>query len=243
MRKSSQKSLKPLLEVGQPVFSAYWPPDDPDREAEPEWYPGIITHYKVSKLADDDKYDYIRYYSVRFDDGDVMRDVCDHFVMPASEYLLHLRHEDVEGHKWLGVRNVVDRNSGDYWAKHVGWYVATFDDEEHTFSLLSDALRAYDSSVVRNKGVEGVRKEDLNLPEDWKELFAVQKKMNSNDAKKKAAALADATLAGACRLYQPLEFLRPTDFVAAHRLADVLGGRHTRTLVRPGPASRLHCRK
>mmetsp|Transcript_27682 Transcript_27682/g.59121 ORF Transcript_27682/g.59121 Transcript_27682/m.59121 type:complete len:772 (-) Transcript_27682:404-2719(-) len=183
-----QKSLKPLLEVGQPVYSAYWSPTDPDRELIPDWYPGVVSSYKVSKLADDDKYGYVRYYSVNFDDGDVMTNVRDHFIMDAEEYLLHLRDDEDESHSWLGVKNVVDKTSNDAWAKHVGWYVATFDEEEHTFSLISDALRAYDSYVVRTNGLENIEESDLNLAEDWTRLFAAKEKVRQKKDDKKAAA-------------------------------------------------------
>lgn len=38
---------------------------------------------------------------------------------------------------------------------------------EHTFSLLSDALRAYDANLVRLKGLVNVTDDELNLPNDW----------------------------------------------------------------------------
>ena len=90
-----------------------------------------------------------------------------------------------EKREWKGVKNICDRTSDDAWARHVGWYVATLSDSEggrndnkveHTFSLLSDALRSYDSHVVRTKGMLAIREEDLNLPHDWEQLFKDQKK-------------------------------------------------------------------
>jgi len=74
---------------------------------------------------------------------------------------------------WKGVKNVVDESSKDTWAQFVGWYtIENVDDgKEQTFSHLSDAIRAYDASVVRAKG-DKTKRSDLNLPEDWEWLFS-----------------------------------------------------------------------
>ena len=53
---------------------------------------------------------------------------------------------------WLGVRNKVDETSIDKWANQIGWYVATIDGQDQSFSCLTDALRAYDAFVVSCKG-------------------------------------------------------------------------------------------
>lgn len=77
-----------------------------------------------------------------------------------------MRHADNANHSWLGVRNVTDQTSKDGWARHVGWYVATIDGVKQTFSLLCSALRAYDSSVVRRKGLVA-KESDLNIPGEF----------------------------------------------------------------------------
>ncbi|KAL7527492.1 hypothetical protein ACHAXR_007734 [Thalassiosira sp. AJA248-18] len=244
MKSSRQKSLKPLLETGTAVYSAYWDPTlDPDRTSDPTWYPGIISSYTISKRPLDDKYGRVRYYNIHFDDGDVIDGVPDHFVMGAEEYEFCLRLDNDDdsddsddsdddgdsssdgGYKigdnptgwgrrqrgrggrggggknnkkqqpqWLGVRNVTDRTSPDLWAKHVGWYVATYYDnddsaspEEHTFSLLSDALRAYDASVIRCKlgaKAESIEACELNIPEDWSRLLIMSKKLRSTSTER-----------------------------------------------------------
>ena len=45
MISTRQTSLKPLLEVGTSVYSAYWDPlRDPSRSAsDPAWYPGVVS--------------------------------------------------------------------------------------------------------------------------------------------------------------------------------------------------------
>ena len=215
MKQERQKSLKPLLTPGQRVYSAYWDPStDPHRTSDPSWYPGTISAYKVSKLPNDIKYGYVRYYNINFDDGDSIGGVNEHLVMDEMEYELSvlndLDDEDNDGKKkkgkgknnssrkkkgtksnkgWKGVKNVTDYQSADMWAKHVGWYVATLTTTnnegegekeettvEHTFSLLSDALRAHDAHMVRTKGLVNIHKSDLNLPSDWDQLFVDQKK-------------------------------------------------------------------
>lgn len=42
----------------------------------------------------------------------------------------------------------------------------SIDGEETAFSLLADALRAFDASIVNAKGAE-TRDSELNLPEEW----------------------------------------------------------------------------
>ena len=148
MRTERQKSLKPILSLNQSIYSAYWPPSDPNRISSPQWYPGTISNIHLSKLPADSKYGYIHYYSIKFDDGDYCKMVEEHLVMDRKEYELSLRlldnenddssnssdnesdsdeeRDDEEERKkahsgWKGVKNVCDRQSADNWAKHVGW--------------------------------------------------------------------------------------------------------------------------
>ena len=66
----------------------------------------------------------------------------------------------------MGVRWVVDETSTDEWARDVGYHEATIDGQVYSHPLLSDALRAYDTSVVRRKG-GSTQLGDLNLPGEW----------------------------------------------------------------------------
>ena len=179
-----QHTLKPLLKIGDEVTAAWWPPSTPDiTEVAPSgWYRGVISSFKTahpnnkssSSSNTNNYYGPVRSYSVNFDDGDVGSDIPEHFVFLHEEYEIMTMHDDDDDREddddaedivWKGVRTVTDRHSDDPWAKHVGWYVATIDGQEHTFSLLSDALRAVDSFVVSTKGSK-TKKEDLNLPGD-----------------------------------------------------------------------------
>ncbi|KAL7449934.1 hypothetical protein ACHAWC_001943 [Mediolabrus comicus] len=181
-----QRTLKPLLNVGDEVTAAWWPPSDNERDDAPSgWYTGVISSYKsvYPSNKSNNCYGAIRYYTVNFDDGDVGIDIPEHFVFLTREYELHTMKDDDDDEEWMGVKNVTDRHSDDPWAKLVGWYVATIDGEEHTFSLLSDALRAVDSIVVSEKGMK-TKREDLNLPDDWDKLFsdkAKQKKKQKTE--------------------------------------------------------------
>lgn len=169
-----QHTLKPLLKVGDEVTAAWWPPTTPDiTEVAPSgWYRGVIASFKTvfpNKSSSSNYYGPVRVYSVNFDDGDFGSDIPEQFVFLHEEYEIMTMHdddgEDDEDMVWKGVRTVTDRHTDDPWAKHVGWYVATIDGQDHTFSLLSDALRAVDSFVVSTKGSK-TKKEDLNLPGD-----------------------------------------------------------------------------
>lgn len=104
---------------------------------------------------------------MHFDDGDDLDDIEEFYVFLKEEYLLSMRKLDGNSEsEWIGVKNVLDRKSIDKWAKIVGWYVASIDGQEQPFSLLSNALRAYDDHVVCCKGAKTERC-DLNLPEEW----------------------------------------------------------------------------
>jgi hypothetical protein len=188
--------LKPILEVGAVVYAAYWPPTDVSRISVPSWYPGVISsrRWKGGDAATVDRgirpssssptippshFRGVRLYDIDFDDGDAIADVPDLYVFPAEEYVLSLRPS-----AWLGVANVTATNDDDgngsdcdEYSKIVGWYVVTIDGVRRSYSLLSDALRAYDADVVRKwrGGGEGrtkMTRSDLNLPEDWTGLLS-----------------------------------------------------------------------
>lgn len=97
-----------------------------------------------------------------------MKDV---FVYTKRDYDLSVRKDECgQPVELLGVENMVDETSNDQWAAIVGWYVADINGEEESFASLSDALHAYDSFVVQCKGND-VLEWDINLPEEWEELF------------------------------------------------------------------------
>lgn len=160
-------SLKPLLEESDEVYAAFWP--DLQRNEQPSWYPGVVTSYTTDD--NDDGYGSTRFYNVSFDDGDTLDDIEDLFVFHREEYeLISANMKRGHNNTWIGVKNVLDKKSQCRWANTVGWYVATIDEKDHSFSRLADALRAYDSSVVRDRGRK-VKKAELNLPDEWEWLF------------------------------------------------------------------------
>ena len=117
---------------------------------------------------------YKLYFLPRFDDGDKINNLEDAYIFNKEDYLLTIRLDNNEGptkKKWLGVKNVVDEKSSDLWANLVGWYTADINGEEHIFSLLSDALRAYDAHVMEITQ-HTAKKSQLNLPEEWSGVSA-----------------------------------------------------------------------
>lgn len=178
--------LKPVYQVGTHVYAAYWPPHDIDREREPSWYPGIISssHFNgtekksIGESSSDDgsgSGERARLYNINFDDGDSITNVPEQYVFLTEEYLVCAQEgrRKKDGLPWLGdVINIVDDNSSDDWARYVGWYMVTIDGVQRSFALLIDALRAYDSSVLRSKGWAKTKLSDLNLPEEWTEMLS-----------------------------------------------------------------------
>jgi len=192
---SNPRHLKPKLQVGTKVYSAWWP-DFQSRQtnSNSSWYEGTIKSIK-SIPNKNSKYGPSYYYDISFTDGDELQEVADIFVFPIFDYLLEDRTPKKNG--WLGVKNVVDTNVKciDKWAKMIGWYEVVIDGKVYQFSLLSgefymyslylvicvilvysyncntyyhfiDALRAYDTSIVNKKGVN-TKACELNLPEEW----------------------------------------------------------------------------
>jgi hypothetical protein len=92
----------------------------------------------------------------------------DYYVFSKTDYELSAKYKEPEN--YIGVRNQVDAESTDEWARIVGWYEITGEDgTAQSFSLLTDAMRAHDAIVVRNHGTR------VNIPEDYPELFAPTK--------------------------------------------------------------------
>ena len=132
-------------------------------------------------LLSSSQYQHIQYkynqhiQTFRFDDGDEIDNLEDVYIFSKEDYLLTIRLEKSEKKKeWIGVRNVVDKESSDVWARSVGWYVANINGKELPFSLLSDALRAYDAHVVMQSSYllqTDDKKSQINLPEEWEDNF------------------------------------------------------------------------
>ena len=165
--------LKPRFQVGDQVY-AWWPSKDSSSRNQnfpaSSWYPGTIKSFVDIEWNGGEAdgtitsyYGPLRFYDVAFDDGDELDDILDAFVFSRSDYLLSLRRPMTA---WLGVKNVLDEQSKDAWARVVGWYNAVIEGEERSFSLLLDALRAHDAYTVRQCGHTATESQ-LNLPEEW----------------------------------------------------------------------------
>ncbi len=118
---STKKGLKPLFEVNELLYAPWW--QDHNIKTEQYWYPGVIFNYKVVK--DDGEYGIVHHYSVRFDeDNDEVHSIEDACVFLREDHLLSTSSRDKRDGRigWIGVKNVVDENSNDLWARVVGWY-------------------------------------------------------------------------------------------------------------------------
>jgi len=130
----SKTELKPVLKVGDEVYSAWWPnPEKRKTNTDSSWYEGRIKSVR-RKVAHNsgNEYGATYLYDIDFDDGDELDGVEDAFVFPKVDYLLEEKNK-----KWLGVKNVMDPKSKDMWAELVGWHEATIDGNVYSFPLLS----------------------------------------------------------------------------------------------------------
>jgi hypothetical protein len=179
--------MKPQYEIGHEVYAAWMGRIRAGR---------VMSYHEVAtavKGEDNGARDYgpIRTYQIKFDNelvplpkmgmavamaGSVVDGIPEHVVLSKRDHLLAASHGF--SHEWKGVRNVVDESSDDLWAKHVGWYTVAIGggdeaDTEKKFARLSDAVRAYDASVVRIKG-DKTNRGELNLPDEWSWLFTTR---------------------------------------------------------------------
>jgi len=133
---SNPRHLKLKLQVGDSVYSAWWP-DFQSRltNSNSSWYEGTIKSIK-SIPNKHSKYGPSYYYDILFTDGDELKEVADIFVFTIFDYLLE---DKTPNTGWLGVTNVVDTNVKcvDKWAKMIGWYEVVIDGKSYSFSLLS----------------------------------------------------------------------------------------------------------
>ena len=131
------KVRKPILEVGDEVYAAWWPDAEIRRtNSRSSWYPGRIK--SVKEVDSGGVYGPTRFYDIEYDDGDELFLVGDLYVFESFDYLLDTRVDETNmKQEWMGVEHVVDENSRDEYAKVIGWYTVTIDGEVHSFSLLS----------------------------------------------------------------------------------------------------------
>jgi len=179
LKKLKKIELKPDLRVGDEVWAAWWENRGEGEVCQAEsggWYPGRIKRVREQGGSD---YGPQRYYDIEYDDGDELHGVDDVYVVRKEDYELSTR-ENVA--RWKGIALETDDNSTDLWAKRMGWYSVTIDGDDYRFPYLSQALRAYDDSVVRSKGVN-TYPSDLNLAEEWK----FSKRIRKQDAREKDA--------------------------------------------------------
>jgi len=104
----SKTELKPVLKVGDEVYSAWWPnPEKRKTNTDSSWYEGRIKSVR-RKVAHNsgNEYGATYLYDIDFDDGDELDGVEDAFVFPKVDYLLEEKNK-----KWLGVKNVMDPKS------------------------------------------------------------------------------------------------------------------------------------
>mmetsp|Transcript_31937 Transcript_31937/g.54476 ORF Transcript_31937/g.54476 Transcript_31937/m.54476 type:complete len:1288 (-) Transcript_31937:917-4780(-) len=166
---SSSVNLKPALKKGDRVVAAWWDlsRNEGVNSTDGKWFSGKVhavkerDRYSGSRAS---KYGPIRIYDIHYDDGDELEGILDVFVCPENDHELE---NNTNSRDWKGVRNVKDRASSDRYTKEIGWYVAIIDGEEKSFSTLYEAMKKSDEYTIKvKKG--GVRKSDLNLPNEWK---------------------------------------------------------------------------
>ncbi|KAL7549166.1 hypothetical protein ACHAWF_012441 [Thalassiosira exigua] len=164
---TDRRNLKPLFDIGDEVYAAWWDPKDKaiKNKRGAQWYYGKIRAFDEKGHGE---YGPFRIYDIIFDDGDRLDALNDYWVVPKRDHQLETRGREV-----IGVTRKFDKTSSDKWAKEVGWFEVVIDGKPLTYSLLSDAMKAHDSNVVRSNGYQ-TKESQLNMPEDYQWLFEEQ---------------------------------------------------------------------
>ena len=167
----------PQFKIGDAIAGPYWDPEeDPKREHGAKgWYNGKIANVKVVNASG--PFGPICKYDIKFDDGDFESDVPEDMVNTQSDYELS---DEFNDGKFKLISRVTEKNTKDEWAKDVGYYVLTLDNEKINFTFLTDAVEKHDKSVVERKG-EDTKKADLYQP---KKLKALLKEYRATQSKK-----------------------------------------------------------
>jgi hypothetical protein len=135
--KYSKQHLKPQFQSGDKVYSAWWA--NASRRGDTSWHPGTISSYREVPTTNS-PYGPMRYYNIKFDDGDEFDDVEDYYVFPEVDYKI-LEKNDFKTDNCIGVENVHDDNVRGVegkWPRIVGWYVnTTCDGKKSEYARLS----------------------------------------------------------------------------------------------------------
>jgi hypothetical protein len=162
-------ALKPSLEKGDKVWAGWWDLSKKKgmNKTGAPWYEGTVHAVKeVARYGDSRASDYgpIRLYDIHYADGDKLKRVLDVFVCPKRDYELTSK---IKSKHWKGVRNRVDKNSTDQYAREIGWYeVSSIDGPEKNYATLYEAMKQSDRRTIKRMGEGDVRKSDLNLPDE-----------------------------------------------------------------------------
>ena len=134
-RQVHRQITKPVYMVGETVYAPY------TQNGGNEWYPGHIT--QVIKTDQTTEWGRTWKYNVMFDNGDKESGIEEEFVFETEEYLLlmsgYLENQNA-------IKNIVDTNSTDNWAKDVGCYEVTIGGRKSMFSSLKEAKKAVEES-------------------------------------------------------------------------------------------------
>ena len=105
-----------------------------------KWYPGKVSTMRV--VGNEGEYGQQVVYDILFDDGDNANGVSCDLVFDSDDYNLGVEYLTSQNN----IKNVLDGNSKDEWAKDVGWYVATINGQLLAYPLLSEAKRAVEDA-------------------------------------------------------------------------------------------------
>ena len=149
---SLHKVKKPLLDLEDVLLVKQWPNND--ETLKPFWEKGIVRSY--TEHEDIDGYGPRRVYSVEFDNGECRLDIEDYHVIPGKEFKFKIGKT---------IKNIVDEDSSDPWAREIGWYTVEFKGAEETFVHLSHALKA----VMSGATMFFHRPQHLSMREDYQQ--------------------------------------------------------------------------
>ena len=151
------KGLKTVYKDGELVSAGYIV-NDPI-----EWFSGVVQSSKVVKKS---KYDDVRTYHIKFEDGDEIKSLQEEYVLSREEYKLEIDEVFKMKMTQKGITHHLIEGDDTYLQKK-GFYTIKKYFGQKGYGSIVDVVRAHDDAYVKEHTPNKIKKKDLLLSEEW----------------------------------------------------------------------------
>lgn len=128
-----------------------------------EWHPGVVQSSNVVKKS---KYDDVRTYHIKFEDGDEIKDLAEEFVWSDQEYELEIDDSFKKKMKGKGITHHIIKGDDKY-AEIKGVYTIKKYFGRKIYGSIVDVVRAHDNAYVKKHTPTKIKEKDLLLSDEW----------------------------------------------------------------------------